>query len=231
MGFVSVLNFAQQLIQKRLRPGEIAIDATVGTGADTLFLARLAGARGRVYGFDIQQDALDQVQMRIERERQERGHEAGRYPQDRQLGADGATHEREANSGRSRRRLRTAGSKLASVELLLRSHAEMAEALPTECQDRVGAVMFNLGYLPGAEDLSIMTAPTSTLPALEAALSLLRPKGILTAVLYPGHEGGGAEAAVVERWAGELPVSAARVILYRQPQRPEAPYLVAVEKI
>ncbi|NGZ75935.1 class I SAM-dependent methyltransferase [Saccharibacillus alkalitolerans] len=194
MGFVSVLNFAQQLIQKRLQPGESAIDATVGTGADTLFLARTAGARGRVYGFDIQQEALDQARARLERERE-------------------------------------GGAKLAAPELLLRSHAEMAEALPPELRGRVGAVMFNLGYLPGAEDLSVMTAPASTLPALEAALSMLRPKGILTAVLYPGHAGGGAEALAVERWAGELPGAAARVILYRQPQRPEAPYLIAIEKV
>ncbi|GGN92579.1 class I SAM-dependent methyltransferase [Saccharibacillus kuerlensis] len=194
MGFVSVLNFAQQLIQKRLQPGDIAVDATVGTGADTLFLARTAGARGRVYGFDVQQSALDQAVMRLEREME-------------------------------------AGTKLASTELLLRSHAEMAEALPADHQGRVAAVMFNLGYLPGAEDLSVMTTSVSTLPALEAALSLLRPKGILTAVLYPGHDGGGAEALAVERWAGELPGSAARCILYRQPQRPEAPYLIAVEKV
>ncbi len=194
MGFVSVLNFAQQLIQKRLQPGEIAIDATVGTGADTLFLARTAGARGRVYGFDIQQAALDQALARLERERE-------------------------------------TGARLASAELLLRSHAEMAAALPAEHRGRVGAAMFNLGYLPGAEDLSVMTTPTSTLPALEAAMALLRPKGILTAVLYPGHDGGGAEAQAVERWAAALPGSEARVIVYRQPQRPEAPYLVAVEKV
>ncbi|WP_172252133.1 class I SAM-dependent methyltransferase [Saccharibacillus deserti] len=203
MGFVSVLNFAQQLIQKRLQPGEIAVDATVGTGADTLFLARLAGARGRVYGFDIQQSALDRARARLEQE---------------------------AQDSRPGRRS-AAGGRIAYAELLLRSHAEMVQALPAESHGRVGAVMFNLGYLPGAEDLSVMTTPASTLPALEAALSLLRPKGILTAVLYPGHNGGGAESLAVEAWAGGLPVSAARVIVYRQPQRPEAPYLIAVEKI
>ncbi|MDO3408728.1 class I SAM-dependent methyltransferase [Saccharibacillus sp. CPCC 101409] len=143
----------------------------------------------------------------------------------------GAARRGEAGSAKRKLHAREAGARLASVELLLRSHAEMAEALPAEHRGRVGAAMFNLGYLPGAEDLGVMTAPASTLPALEAALSLLRPKGILTAVLYPGHEGGGAEALAVERWAGALPVSEARVILYRQPQRPEAPYLLAVEKV
>lgn len=194
MGFVSVLSFAQQLIQKRLQPGEIAIDATVGTGADTVYLARTVGARGVVYGFDIQQAALDQAQARLQKEQE-------------------------------------AGTRLAVTELVLRSHAEMAEVLPADQQGKVGAVMFNLGYLPGAEDLSVMTVPDSTLPALHTALSLLRTKGILTAILYPGHEGGGVEALAVEQWASELPVTSARVILYRKPQRPDAPYLIAVEKM
>lgn len=58
MGFLSVLSFAHKLIAERLPPGGRAIDATVGTGADTLFLAKAAGPRGGVYGFDIQPQAL-----------------------------------------------------------------------------------------------------------------------------------------------------------------------------
>ncbi len=53
MGFMSVLSFAHKLISERLTLGDRAIDATVGTGADTLFLAKATGARGEVYGFDI----------------------------------------------------------------------------------------------------------------------------------------------------------------------------------
>lgn len=58
MGFLSVLSFAHKLTAERLSTGGLAIDATVGTGADTLFLAKAAGPRGGVYGFDIQPQAL-----------------------------------------------------------------------------------------------------------------------------------------------------------------------------
>ncbi|MGE7054665.1 SAM-dependent methyltransferase, partial [Paenibacillus glucanolyticus] len=38
MGFLSVLSFAHKLVAERLRQGDIALDATAGTGADTLYL-------------------------------------------------------------------------------------------------------------------------------------------------------------------------------------------------
>src|ERR1700731_3002278 len=68
MGFVSVLSFAHQLMSQRVYFGDKAIDATLGNGNDVLLLAKLVGNRGRVYGFDIQQQALDQSWMRLRRE-------------------------------------------------------------------------------------------------------------------------------------------------------------------
>jgi len=44
---------ARTWIQQALREGDIAIDATVGNGHDTLFLVGCVGATGRVIGFDI----------------------------------------------------------------------------------------------------------------------------------------------------------------------------------
>ncbi|GJM70738.1 hypothetical protein HMSSN036_29540 [Paenibacillus macerans] len=124
-----------------------------------------------------------------------------------------------------------APSSLAGVTLIERSHAEMGAALPAEVHGRLGAVMFNLGYLPAAgADPALITLPDSTIPALEAAVCLLRPRGILTAVLYPGHPGGETEAAAVEAWAASLSAADGQAIVYRQLQRPAAPYLVAVEK-
>lgn len=120
---------------------------------------------------------------------------------------------------------------LAGVTLIERSHAEMEAALPAEVHGRLGAVMFNLGYLPAAgADPALITLPDSTIPALEAAVRLLRPRGILTAVLYPGHPGGETEAAAVEAWAASLSAADGQAIVYRQLQRPAAPYLIAVEK-
>ncbi len=65
MQFESVLTFAHRLIRERVHPGDIAIDATVGTGRDTLLLARQVGERGSVYGFDIQPQALAAARERL----------------------------------------------------------------------------------------------------------------------------------------------------------------------
>lgn len=49
-----------------LQPGDTAIDATVGNGHDTLFLAEAVNGTGKVYGFDIQQAALDNTRRQLE---------------------------------------------------------------------------------------------------------------------------------------------------------------------
>jgi len=58
MTTISLLKLAHQHIQHTLRSGDVAIDATVGNGHDTLFLAEQVSLQGRVYGFDIQQVAI-----------------------------------------------------------------------------------------------------------------------------------------------------------------------------
>lgn len=116
------------------------------------------------------------------------------------------------------------------VFLHLRSHAEMLETLPEALQGQVGAVMFNLGYLPGT-DMGTVTLPESTLPALQGAARLLRKGGIMTIALYTGHEGGEQEAAVVRRWAEQLPQREFQVMEYRFiNRRNHPPYLIAIEK-
>lgn len=61
-----VLPFARTLLEKAVMPGDIAVDATLGNGHDTIFLAKLAGENGFVYGFDIQEDAISSTKKRIE---------------------------------------------------------------------------------------------------------------------------------------------------------------------
>lgn len=48
-----------------LRDGDSAVDATCGNGHDTLLLARLVGARGLVWGFDIQEQAIEETGRRL----------------------------------------------------------------------------------------------------------------------------------------------------------------------
>lgn len=55
-------------LSELLAAGDLAIDATVGNGHDTLFLARAVGEGGTVYGFDIQEAALDTAWRRLQDE-------------------------------------------------------------------------------------------------------------------------------------------------------------------
>ena len=61
-----ILPFARKLLEKAVSPGDIAVDATVGNGHDTLFLAGLVGKSGIVYGFDIQEQAINKTKMRLD---------------------------------------------------------------------------------------------------------------------------------------------------------------------
>lgn len=190
MGLTSVLAYARKLVEDRLRPGEPAVDATAGTGVDTLFLARTSGRRGTVYAFDIQEKALQRTTERL-------------------AGDEG----------------------LAAVYLLCMSHHRMEEAVAAEHKGKLAAAMFNLGYLPGEDTKEIITRTATTLPALDAALRLLRTDGVLTIVLYPGHAGGREECEAVEAWAAGLPALQNDVLSYRFANRgPDVPYLIAVVK-
>lgn len=48
-----------------MREGDICLDATMGNGYDTSFLAKLVGERGRVYAFDVQEVALNNTRERL----------------------------------------------------------------------------------------------------------------------------------------------------------------------
>jgi len=97
---------------------------------------------------------------------------------------------------RTRERLKQNG--LYGVQTLQQDHSQLKSALPESLHGRVGAVMFNLGYLPGG-DKSIVTTPETTVVAIRASLGVLRPGGVVTIIVYPGHAGGAAENTYVEQ--------------------------------
>ncbi len=55
---ISLVRRAQQLIADVIKKGDIVVDATIGNGLDTLFLSNAVGPQGKVYGFDIQLNAI-----------------------------------------------------------------------------------------------------------------------------------------------------------------------------
>lgn len=112
------------------------------------------------------------------------------------------------------------------VELILGGHESLADHLPTP----VRGVMFNLGYLPGG-DRSIITRPETTRTALDQALSLLLPGGILAVTAYPGHAGGDCEEEMLREWSASLPQPLFHAWRMGQVNTPPgAPYLVLIQK-
>ena len=59
MARVSITAEIQQFLSNRIHQGDNVIDATLGNGHDTLFLARAIGDGGHLFGFDIQAVALE----------------------------------------------------------------------------------------------------------------------------------------------------------------------------
>ena len=50
---------AQDALSRLIQPGDSVVDATLGNGHDTCYLAELVGPEGHVTGFDIQADAVE----------------------------------------------------------------------------------------------------------------------------------------------------------------------------
>lgn len=192
MGFPKVLNYAQTLIAERVNEGDVVIDATCGNGNDTVFLAELVGAKGKVYAFDIQEQALAKTKERLAQLWHASSTE---YP-------------------------------IKNVQYIKAGHEEVDQWV----DEPVAAVMFNLGYLPGA-DKSITTTPENTIKALKAIFDLLAIGGIVTIILYIEHDTG-FEAAMVEEYLKTLDQKSFQVLKYgfiNQINYP--PYLIAIEKI
>ena len=71
----------------------------------------------------------------------------------------------------------------------------------------IAAVMFNLGYLPGADHALGTKAPT-TIAAFEQAMARLRPGGLVTVALYYGGDSGFEERDAVLRYVETIDVHA-----------------------
>jgi len=192
MSFLKVLNYAQALIVERVNEGDVVIDATCGNGNDTVFLAELVGAKGKVYAFDIQEQALVNTKERLAQLNQ-------------------ATN---------------LGYTAANVQYIRAGHEELNQWV----DEPVSAVMFNLGYLPGA-DKAITTKPENTISALIATFDLLTINGIVTLILYTEHDSGH-EATMVEEFLKTLDQKSFQVIKYGfMNQINYPPYLIAIEKL
>ena len=62
---VDLLELQKYFILKHLKEGDTAVDFTMGNGNDTAFLSMTVGESGRVYAFDIQEDALTSTEAHL----------------------------------------------------------------------------------------------------------------------------------------------------------------------
>lgn len=152
-------SFVHYILKDKIKKGDTVVDATMGNGNDTIFLARLVGDKGRVFSFDIQEMALR----------------------------------------RTLEKIKDCGLGNYNIELIRDSHENMEKYI----DQPIDGVMFNLGYLPKG-DQSIITRPVSTIKAIKSALKLLKPAGIMSIIIYYGHQGGGDERDQVLNYLGGL---------------------------
>ena len=96
-----------------------------------------------------------------------------------------------------------------SAELYCGSHADLLHYVQPGTAD---AVMFNFGWLPGA-DHGVFSTAQSSIPALQAALQAVRPGGIVSAILYSGAVIGSDEKQAVLRFLRALPLKSFTVLV------------------
>lgn len=61
----SILNRAHERFCYYIKPNSLVVDATIGNGNDTLYIANIA-TKGHIFGFDIQKQAIDNTKKLLE---------------------------------------------------------------------------------------------------------------------------------------------------------------------
>ena len=93
---------------------------------------------------------------------------------------------------------------------------------------KIKAGMFNLGYLPGGNK-NITTMRETTMPAIEAAISMLDRDAILCIAIYPGHEEGDLEGKMVTEYLSGLDRFTYSIAQIKIINSPTSPYFMIVE--
>lgn len=62
---VDLMALEKQFLSAHIKEKTVAVDFTMGNGHDTLFLSNAIGSEGKLYAFDIQQQAVDNTKKRL----------------------------------------------------------------------------------------------------------------------------------------------------------------------
>ena len=68
MAMVELTELHKYFISRHVSEGDTVVDFTMGNGNDTLYLSRAVGESGRVFAFDVQQEALVSTEAHLEKE-------------------------------------------------------------------------------------------------------------------------------------------------------------------
>lgn len=109
--------------------------------------------------------------------------------------------------------------------LICASHHRAAEFV----HEPIKAGMFNLGYMPGSGNKALTTMRTTTLPAVENALSMLDRDSILMVAVYPGHPEGEAEGEELQKYFASLSRYKLCIAKFQMCNSPTSPYFMIAE--
>ena len=109
--------------------------------------------------------------------------------------------------------------------LICASHHRVKEFV----SEPIKAGMFNLGYLPGGKK-AVTTMRETTMPAVESAIELLAPDGVLIVAIYPGHEEGALEGDMLREYFKTLSKYRICASEFRILNSPTSPYFFLIEK-
>ncbi len=110
--------------------------------------------------------------------------------------------------------------------LICASHHRVKEFV----KEPIKAGMFNLGYLPRSGRKTVTTMRETTMPAVEAAIELLAPDGVLIVAIYPGHEEGALEGDALREYFSSLSRFKICASEFRILNSSASPYFFLVEK-
>ena len=105
------------------------------------------------------------------------------------------------------------------ADVLLKSHSEMGELFQ---ENSVSCITFNFGWLPKG-DHNIFTSKTTSIPAIEQGLKLLKSGGVMTLIIYYGRETGFEERDALLEFLPTIDSSRFTVIEMPFVNRPNCP--------
>jgi len=113
--------------------------------------------------------------------------------------------------------------KLQNFELICDSHSN----LDTYVKDKVKAVVFNLGYLPGG-DHKLQTKANTTIEAIDKSLEILENDGFISVTVYYGKNSGTEEKEAVMHYFKTLDHKNYTVTIHDFYNRPNNPPITVI---